>query len=736
MPRIPDAPVGTIDARVRGTDVPRGGGEIEMEMAKIGGKVSEFAQDILEKRKKAQDNDYAFSSYANDYTALQEYENDLKLKGPEDGEGFQQSIQDFTKKRMDEGFKNAPSEDAKDLYHRRSEQLFMQANVEASNYENTQKAKFWASNIDRKTNQLSSSLLANPSATQAAEIQRQVKDEIAQNVGIHFDEKTGQDIAKTQSVTIGKAVLDGLDSQERYQEGIAYLKDQKGKGAFLNDMDSETRGMYLRRFENAAQTKQHEHDTETRLRVSDMANAYLDGNNISPKEYASLVSDVNKSGYKPDEKARILDTLQIANVVGGEMKNLAITPRSQWKNPESLIEERGSGWNSQKRDMAISAMQHQMRSIISQQDKDPVQFMISNRPNIAQLRQASNPNDPAEMKNYFDTLISQQTALGIPSPRLLTNVEAQSMSEAIKVQGVDSAMSAILNVKNSYGQYASKAMQEIVKKGNLDDDYMLLVHVPNSPSMRSMVENIKNKDQINDAFKKNRPAISANDIQKQVAIDSDKYVAPLLRGKGSDLSRTPFANAINEQVQVETKKILSMSSGNSIADASKEATRRVLDQNYITINEASSNILVPRMSANGSENNEGTIRDFVKAHSTADGLKDLGVRIDKTFKDSYIAPPAAKASSHPFGYRTMEDAYYTQLADQAYWDLSEDGTGLNLVVNAPKGKKVLANSDNKPVFVPFNKMLYDQRTVDQGRNFFQKVGSVLSQGKAEARGKK
>lgn len=235
MPRIPtftDRP-SMIPEAPPGVDINPGAfSRVQDSLANAGATAAGIGIDLMDKRKKAQDEDYVFQKEREDARSLAKFMADEQLKRDNTGyDGFSTSVQQFVEERYQKNQEDAPSETARREYMNRAGRLFTAELVNANGIEHTKKVEAkmtaFSKNADSDAQlqltyggKFDSAMDAIESAHKSIDAQK----------GVLFSPKQAEEQKKAYGNRVAQSFFDGLYNSGRLEEGYAYLMGA-GSGA-------------------------------------------------------------------------------------------------------------------------------------------------------------------------------------------------------------------------------------------------------------------------------------------------------------------------------------------------------------------------------------------------------------------------------------------------------------------------------------------------------------------------
>tara|TARA_R100001086_G_scaffold240680_1_gene167024 strand:- start:3645 stop:5960 length:2316 start_codon:yes stop_codon:yes gene_type:complete len=262
---------------------------------------------------------------------------------------------------------------------------------------------------------------------------------------------------------------------------------------------------------------------------------------------------------------------------------------------------------------------------------DPMSIVRRSR--AEELAQA----DGDEVKVVLSELVEEQKAKGVNVPRVTTLSQAREMAAELKpkLQSKQTAALAFEQLQEQYGDdLFPMVAKELGQQKGMPSDLMLLAYAKDPGSKAQIIDNIVNRTEIKERF------ISKDNSEKDLKASVRSAFPELERafsGRAGSGENDATVNGVFSQLETATMRYIN--DGDSESDAREKAYAEIIGANFhVTdvdrpgIGGDDSNLLIPRVHAEGRPTNVKTIEAFMRSHHTARGLMQLGV--DKFLKES------------------------------------------------------------------------------------------------------
>jgi len=710
MPRIPVKQTGfrkhqVADNRI-GSD---GAGMVNSAIAKAAGQVTDFTIDIMKKRKRANDTDYAFKSYMSDFAETSRFEQDLKQEEGANPETYALKMREFTDERMKAGVKAAPSDEAKTMYEQRALPLFTKSQIDAENYQNTEKAKYFFESKQQTVDASANALLDNPNYVKARDLQIQLKEDFETDVDV-FGETVAKEALTRNNNKLAMGVLDGLEAQGRYGEAIALLKDNEAEGKITNDLEPKQKAQLLKRYNRGLESKKNEGNAEVRRQTSDAFAAALNGN-LDHTSIGALEAKIDTSGFKPEEKKRLQDAVKIAKTISPVFNEMSQQPVSEWKSPKDIVGSLPGNFNEAQRSRAGAAIAQQQMRHMKSRESDGAQYILDNYPGVAKQQEA------LDGEALVDSTMMKQKELGVrnirPIPKSRINFFVQSVENATP----EDAALALEQVSQKFGKHSGAVISQMVADGKMKSDYLLVAGLPNPASRANIIDNIRREPEFDEIIKNNQEYKSQkSNLPTEMASNSEfMRLSGALRA--SDPSRSAFVAGISNQVNIEAKKLIS--TGENASNAVEKAVATVFENNYYVVDSGPVSSVIPRAVNDGDNGyvkmDEDVIDTFVESHSESDYFSQADIPIPADYKNLFVDKSTAE----------ITEMFHDDLEKNSFWDLGSDQRSMILKTRSSATGRIVAVQDSNKESIRFD--LVDMHNTpdifqaEASRGFFDKL---------------
>lgn len=644
--------------------------DVGKQIVGVGGAVDQLQR----AREKAQANDYAFDQYNQKYLDSNKYEQESKQQGID---GHAERMAKYWDKANTEAVKNAPSDLAAQSYQEQVQKFQLKSLVDASNYENFEKAKYNRQKYEIQSDKNANLLMDSGDASQYDLLANASEESMHRDLGTGYNETEieSEKIKNRQNMLLG--LYNGMESREEYQKGLDLLK---GNGRANTDLDPKLRGQLLKHFENGLEQKGKREASEIRMKAHDLIDSAIRSGVMDRKIYQDTVSKLqSNTSFEPYEKTKLLDNLKLSQQVAVDVSRAARAPEAEWGK-----------FNSGKKDPRIwveprlrSAYEGALADIREQRKNDVVQQITDSSPYFRGL-QAKAGASAKDQSEFISALDGEFDRLGIPpeNRRYTSKAQsafiAQSINQAIKVDSPRELEVQVDKIISQYGDNSNKVFEELAKDKHVDKGFFLVGQVQTEAARNAIVDNLKNGKKINESFTQQFGESRANQMKQLVGSKTSGIVSAF---NGTGDSNYVLGDAFQDQVLMEAKKIKLSRSDLKDSEAVTLAHDKIVSGNYTLVSGGRSTIAKAKALNNVADEDLSTFME-----------SSLDPRKLKEFKPEI--PPTA----------ISEEQYLNSLSRSSRWVMSPDNKSLSLVRYDQDGsiKKVstLKNGQREPIQIP------------------------------------
>lgn len=722
MPRIPQRQAGPrrqaapMDPTIRAD-----GSGLEAEaLAQVTGDVANFAADLMKKRKRANDTNFAKVAYLQDLEEINKFETQLKQEEGENPVNYSDRMSKFLEQRNKQRMKDAPNEDAFKLYQDRAQPLFTKTRINADNYQNITKAEFFYNSERQAAENAANGLLDNPSAVQAAELIELDKQDYERNVDL-YGEKVANKLLKDNQNMYAGSVLSGLERQERFAEGMSLLLNNEQEGKITSELSTDDKARWMKRFKSGLESQRRENINNLTRSVNDLYKSagigQMDANAALETKAVLEATDFEDK----DRKKRLLDKLTVAEKLNGNLNEMYKTPRSELVSAEQVVPDRGGNFNATQRIPARNLYRNAQQQMLELREEDGAGYVAQVFPEFEEL-------DITDLETFTEKMMFKQRDLGISNVRPLPKSIIQSYATQIESQTAGKANEVIDLVVNRGGKNSGAIMSQLVMDGKINSQYAILPGIPNPETRKLMVENIKNVKDYEEVIKTSQTLQQENrSIDTELA--SNEVYMNFVSGFNRDVdpTRTAFVRGISQQIVSDAKRQVSM--GTPANEAIENSMNRIFNANFI-LTDTEVPTVIPRYVPDGNGAfapvREKIVKNFVDGHLNAEYFKKLDLKPGSQFRNKF---PNLSPSE-------QDERFREQLVDNSFFDLSSDQRSLILKTRTSASGSIVAVRDNNNQPIKFDlidlQTDQDEFTIDAGKGVLTRIGDFFSAGEAVA----
>jgi hypothetical protein len=742
MPQIPDfAPrTGLIPDAPPGADLGNPGsfGAVGDAVEKFGAGAANIGLDLLEKRKQAQDHDYAFTQALQDQRDFAAYSDELKKKMPQDFQGYTQSLNQWISSRYEENQKNAPSNTSKEIYQSMSGSFFNKEIVEATGLESQQRALSYKKNLEDQIDKNSSLLVQIPDQPTAYDLLDTANTAIDAQKGKSINSALADVLKDRNRNLTAKGLLDGLYAKglgadpliakQKLQQGIDILQGNEqgtnpkkgdGLGLTINSRDLLVDGLlpherseYLDKFTKALNSQTAVDLTELKRRMRDDIAAQSQGLPFDPTLVKDLSAAVQSGNMTNDQRVRFVDDQNSAYVTGKIVEAAKTSPRSQWdslwgsfnnkrdqaiqtfiaKDP-TLDGATKPNFNMESRVSFNDSIPAELLKVKKAQEEDAAQYVLGSHPGTLDLYNKSRQGNPADIKAYIDTSLARQNYLEIPKDkqRVITKTDAKAVADNLGQMDPNQVANNFSTYEKLYGPHFSDVMNQVAADQNDEKFNKLWVahFVTDQTARTKMIANVINAKEIDKAFK-GQYTEEDNKALDTAVRDTGNSVVNAFAQKGSEGGYLGQANAIRDMIILDAKKRMTTANGSVTPEDAVQQAMGVVNSTFGTSTTANSNNVYPH-TQNGTMILPQVLDAYKLSHMQPEALSTMN-----------LSTPLPGYYDKGLSQDDIKTRFYKDIGQYGYWQTNGTNDGMILKVDLPRaGKVTVQDANGHPIEVKY-----------------------------------
>jgi hypothetical protein len=698
MPLLPTQSVNTNAVDLgQGPSIARAGQTWEA-VSKVGATLTNFAEQIGQKRKEAELKNFIDVSEKDFERDITNKQTELAAKYTGDPTGYASEINEYMNNWYAERQEMAPRDSVKEVFQQRFNSYTNDVGIKAEAWENEKRAKYQMGQIDLSVKKDAGHLVQNPDPNSAAKFMTKTAEMVNNGVGLFYDQTEAQKLMNKYGAETSTSMFDGMKANKQYKAGLAILEGKHPSSKMLLQyMDPKDIASYKASFQNLQQAENDFSKSMFNLEAKDVSKALQDGVAVSPEKVQSLLARAN--GLKPEEKAVFMDDLQTDLQYNRALQEMKVAPISEMKKMAGLSIPRDGKdvFNYSSRSEKDAAFRKKASELIDKRQNSPAEYYAMTDKSMALLsEQAKDPSNLPALNEYTKQVVGRKMADGTEgASSILTPDMSKTYGTLLKSdnpQMAEEAFKALSNGMTVKGtNYAQNAIFDMVKNGDLEPAHAMALSL-DSKSRESALANLRSKKTIENEYETVRSGLTlkdnANDVLEDPTLNQVKN-ALIAHSRGNE--GLSVSHGLTELVTLEYKA--GVAKGLSTKAAKAAALDKVVHKNLGVAKFGNSQLLLV-----GPDNikQKDKIETFMRQSL-----------IPKTLKDEFkIAVP--KSYPEQLGLVGKEDEaatrYYTDLYKNGEWVLNEAQNGVTLYKRQSKGLAKVRDTEGKPVTVLFDSM--------------------------------
>jgi hypothetical protein len=714
MPQIPEFTqrANVISANPIGADIsPSAYGSVGESIAQVGKEFSQFGYELAVKRKEAQDQDYAHTKANQLIIDLEDQKIKAQAESGPDASGYSDRIRQFLQDRYQQDQQNAPSETARQIYARAAGSDVAHAVAQAGVFENTKRAQYYTDNVKDQLDARASTLLTNPTATNALNARAFSYDYIEGMRGTIGD--TGATASRNYAdKIIGDSYLAGLLNTKQYEAGLAAIayrsknavNPEKASLDPLHGMTAERLAEEQGKFLSRREADLKSNYSEFRALSEDQkAFSLATGRPVDPGLYQQIHAYQKAGVLTANEAASQTYDLKISEAAGQALQQARVTPNASLQGVSAQVPAMAARikadllrsmpnasylktdeFGAKVQILLADKVQRAIDDISKQRSDDPAQAALEAFPNdLSTLQTLTLDGNPAATAQYTKKVLAKQDAMGIPPSFQRVTTKAMSSTDSQMVLGAQTSgqASQVLGfLQTKYGAQAPKALAEMAQDHKELAPFLVATYFQDPIIRARAVDNAKNSEEILKAFENENPRESAfltNEVKNSI---QDLTSAISVSDSGGDSIK--LANAFENLVKVDAIKRMK-TQGLERSEA-VDASAAQLKQNYIAVKAGRSQVVVPVVLSGG----------------------DPGARAIESFMDQSLSDGGMAKLAPGVPQGTTAQEFYPRLAKISRWVTNSAQTGMRLVYDDPRGFTApVPREDRKPIEVLYQDII-------------------------------
>lgn len=543
---------------------------------------------------------------------------------------------------------------------------------------------------------------------------------------------------------INEAEKSRLDSKgQKFKAPLLGKKDRVQLTPELSELakgiSPSKKASLTERLKNRIKSKNQVRLSDLNSQISGMGQLAFTGTNFNRKQINDLRTQINATDIPSKAKARLHDKVNSYVIVNEQVKRAKDLNINQWPSLAENFESRAAqralddfpnspGMKGINNDFAVQGnrkrIKNQLRSALlnlrKQAENDPVAF-YADSPEMKKYIGRAKDGDTSATKTKIDVMMDFQKSMGISKPKPLANREVLQVVSRLKAGQNSEDITRSLNTLEA--EYSTNTREVLMQAAEFEEGlYEYAAVIDKDPHGReSLVDTIRNRKEIDDAFKSDETLSGMNDtikvkVQEKMA-DFNRSVVTSVDGANN----LGVSNATRRLIETESKKLMT-TNGLEAEEAVERATNNVINSTYHIAKSGGSSLLVPRQEL-GVGRDPTIVDAYIKTYSRPEKLKQLNIRIPKQFTGErtqqggeFLGGLAKPASSD-----ARENRFLNDLANNHKWVTNNSKSGAMLLYKDTDGNfKNVYKKDGEPVEVSYQDMLYtdDEDVLEEKAGFF------------------
>lgn len=610
-----------------------------------------------------------------------------------DHRGFRQRVDERIQSLEKEVRAEAPSPEAADFFTKKVRAYNDSRVIDSDSYENAKRAEFYVNDRVQSVQNAAINFFDNPNPFEAAKDLESLQVELS--VNDNFDVRMRESLIKTAQSEYRKSVFDGMlrddlpgiiDPNMTKEQKLAsvdtFVSGQIDgtESLFAGISPNEVKQMKMRAA-SLIEKQESARNSETELMIRNASNLMTSQTSLSRGMNSQINNAFSRLNSFPE----------------GPKKDILVAEMVNAKKVNEFLKQSVYMSNSELAQIDTSDIIKENNLITAGVEKSAHASIIQASENMVKERNSDGAewiqkHFPAHGANISSSL-EMQKKLGIPNPRVMSKDESMTASRGI-LEGLNPRDKALEldRFLAQNGEFAPQAMSELIQDNKeMGEEYMVASYLNSTISKESIIGNIGKKKEITKEFKD----VFGVDSTLRSDIQSEMGEAAQVFAKAGIPQLT---NGFREAILVESKRLMLQDSSLSTEDAAKDATTRVLHENFDTLTDGKSSMIIPKELGVSKR----TVDAFLDGSLHPEALQEYGIDKDR------------------YAFAGTQEEFSTLVSDNGFWTSNQAQDGIILHYTNPRtgisGK--ISDNNGRPVEIKYKDMRTNQRALNNLNSIF------------------
>jgi len=475
-------------------------------------------------------------------------------------------------------------------------------------------------------------------------------------------------------------------------QGISLLEGKYPQSkAILDGISSEKRNATLERLKRIQKQNNSMSKASISRHITDLKAAVYSGKKLRANDFNRVSSMALEGAFDNSaEMANTVQGLQAIHDQNEKFSQMNAKEKAVAVNDKLKLGEVEGAFNAAQRealqDMFLKVKQNTLKNM----ETKGADFAAGDRQDIAnQSQQILNPlnEDISDeelyeaTQSYVSNTRTYQQDAGITNIKFLTEDMQNSYSDAITNKEGQIGAVAIERIQKSFGDASGSVLKELLQSKKIAPEHSTVFYSQDYQSKTRMLENIRNKDKIEEDFRKTKstnPNIDLNDV----LIDKDyqSFKVALNKTNPGGANRD-IMNGFTTNVMLEYKRLMSAGGEVDHDKAKQQAIDTVINNNF-DFTSSKTPLMIPK--------DLGVDKDVVD-NFTEDSLDEM---ID--FSNAADIQP-------PKNFKGSRSNYINHISDTGVW-VWNGGDGAVLYEDTGNGLAEIKDSMDRKIELKYSEM--------------------------------
>jgi hypothetical protein len=490
-------------------------------IAKVGNTITNFAEQIGQKRKEAELKSFIDVSEKDFERDITNKQAELAAKYTGDPTGYASELNEYMNDWYAERQEMAPRDSVKEVFQQRFNGYTQDIGLKADAWENEKRAKYQIGQLDQSVLKDNQHLVQHPDPNSAAKFMSKTAEMVNNGVGLFYDQTEAQKRMLSYGNDTATSLFEGLESSKQYAAGMKVLSGKHPSSKIvLQHMDPKQIANYKDRFSRLQKAENEFSKKVFNTHFEDTIFNLQNGKKVEKEQIRGLMSMMS-SIENPQERQLYADDLNTSLAFNQKLQDVASLPLADAQAAASYTIPLDDSFNVRSRSEKQNQFSKAAENIIKERINNGATFHVKQDRQL-QLKEQAALDNPAGLKDFFTSVAAKQYADDVKNPTIMTDNISKNYSARLKSGSPELAEEAYQHLKLGSGKHYGNAVAEMVKKKDLDPVHAMALYMGDDRSRQEFMGMIRKQKEIEDTYKGIKGADSEiENLRKGIPLDPD-----------------------------------------------------------------------------------------------------------------------------------------------------------------------------------------------------------------------